>query len=59
MHDAAGIAVVLLLVICAMAAGQYLHIKHVFWLPECGATILIGVAAGLLIDVLSHHHPSR
>lgn len=60
MHAATGIALLLLLIVAALAAGHYLNEKRIFWLPGCGATILIGVAAGLLIYSLSDdHHAAR
>ena len=56
MHGADGIALLLFLIVAALAASHYLNKKRIFWLPSCGATILIGVAAGLLIYNLSEDH---
>ena len=56
MHGAKGIGLLLFLIVAALAAGHYLNAKRIYWLPGCGATILIGAAAGLLIYTLSDQH---
>jgi len=38
-----------LLNVLSLGAGQWLHSKHIYWLPECGMTILIGFIVGLII----------
>ena len=43
---AASVATMIGLNILSLAIGQWLHSKHIFWLPECGATILVGFFAG-------------
>ena len=43
---AASVATMIVLNIISLAIGQWLHSKHIFWLPECGATILVGFFAG-------------
>ena len=55
MHDAQAIALLLFLIVGSLAAGHYLHKRRIFWLPGCGATILVGGVAGLLIYNLSDH----
>jgi len=35
--------------VVSLGAGQWLHSKHIYWLPECGMTILIGFIVGLII----------
>ena len=30
--------------------GQWLHSKHIYWLPECGATIIVGFFAGWIVS---------
>ena len=36
----------ILLNIISLGIGQWLHSKHIYWMPECGATILVGFFAG-------------
>ena len=53
---AMGIAYLMLLIVVSLGIGQFLHKRKIYALPGCGATIIVGVLAGLLIDVLSQHH---
>jgi sodium/hydrogen exchanger 8 len=43
---ALSVATMILLNIVSLGIGQWLHSKHIYWLPECGATILVGFFAG-------------
>jgi len=35
--------------IVSLAIGQWLHSKHILWLPECGVTIIVGFIAGIVV----------
>lgn len=48
----AGVAIILVLNVVSLAIGQWLHTRHLYWLPECGATILVGVCAGIAGSLL-------
>lgn len=43
---AASVAIMILLNIVSLGIGQWLHRKHIYWMPECGATIIVGFFAG-------------
>jgi len=43
---AASIVTMVGLNIVSLAVGQWLHSKHIYWLPECGFTIIVGFMAG-------------
>ena len=43
---ALSVAIMISLNIVSLMIGQWLHAKHIYWLPECGATILVGFFAG-------------
>jgi len=51
-HNALDVAVVILLLVVAYVIGQWLHANHVHWLPESGATILVGLLFGLLVHII-------
>lgn len=54
-HDetlAITIGVILVLFSVALAIGQWLHHRHIYWLPESGTTIIVGFVAGLLISYM-------
>ena len=48
---AASVATMIILNVISLGIGQWLHSKHIFWLPECGATILVGFFAGWLVSL--------
>ena len=35
--------------VVSLGIGQWLHAKHIMWMPECGATIILGFVVGMLI----------
>ncbi len=35
--------------VISLCIGQWLHSRHILWLPECGMTIIIGFVVGMLI----------
>ena len=47
---AASVAVMILLNIVSLGIGQWLHSKHIYWIPECGATIIVGFFAGWFVS---------
>lgn len=47
---AASVAVMIGLNIISLGIGQWMHSKHIYWLPECGATILVGFFAGWFVS---------
>ena len=47
---AMSIATMIMLNVISLAVGQWLHSKHIYWLPECGATIIIGFFAGWVVS---------
>ena len=61
-HDetlAITIGVILVLFSVALAIGQWLHHRHIYWLPESAATILVGLVFGLIFTVMDYekHFP--
>jgi len=58
MHGAKAIGLLLFLIVMSMAAGHFLNGKRIYWLPGCGATILIGAVAGLVIYLSDQHEES-
>ena len=51
---AMSVTIMIMLNIVSLGIGQWLHAKHIYWLPECGATILVGFFAGWYV---SQHLP--
>ncbi len=47
---AMSISIMILLNIISLGIGQWLHSKHIYWLPECGATIIVGFFAGWIVS---------
>ena len=47
---AISVATMIGLNIISLAIGQWLHSKHIYWLPECGATIIVGFFAGWFVS---------
>lgn len=47
------VAVLVFLVASALVIGRLLHRRRVHWLPESGATILIGFAVGLVVHYIA------
>ena len=52
-HIAFEITALLLLIVLSFAVGNWLHSRKITWLPESGATILIGVCFGLMVSYVS------
>lgn len=46
---AISIVTMICLNIVSLSIGQFLHSKHILWLPECGVTIIVGFAAGIAV----------
>lgn len=51
-HLALEVSLLIILVCMSLLVGQALHAAHVYWLPESGATILIGFLFGVLLHIL-------
>ena len=45
--------ILILLLTFSLCAGRALHRAHIYWLPESGATVLIGFVVGLLVHLVS------
>lgn len=45
----------LLLLMLAYMAAYFLHRKHIHWIPEAGASLLIGIIVGLIISKVDPH----
>jgi len=43
------IGTILIMFVLALSVGQWLHHRHIYWLPESAATILIGLLFGLIV----------
>ncbi len=48
---AASIVTFVMLNIISLGIGQWLHSRHIYWLPECGATIIVGFVAGYIVSL--------
>ncbi|KAG8463183.1 hypothetical protein KFE25_011180 [Diacronema lutheri] len=51
-HLALEVSVLILLLGASLAVGAVIHSYHITWLPESGATILIGLAFGLIVNAI-------
>jgi len=43
---ALSVVTMVMLNIISLGLGQWLHSKHIYWIPECGVTIIVGFLAG-------------
>ena len=48
---AASIFTFVMLNVISLGIGQWLHSRHIYWLPECGATIIVGFIAGYVVSL--------